>query len=300
MTSIGTDGSEYWRNVFFALAGGWVLLSFFRGWTQGILRQLLVPLAVFGALVVVILVTPTASGYLYQNTRLPGSALLLGLAIWLLAYNLLVFVGGIIFKRTRDQDFAIVRLVFGVGGAAVAVVYAFLQIWLVAVGIRIFGRVAEDQIAVQSSRSAVSSGLVVGLARLKNSLELGSGKVVLDQLDPVPLEAYRRLDQCSQLLANPRAFGRLLESPALRGIWENPRIRALQADPEVLEAIRRGDFLSILSNPKVIALLTDPNIRALLLGDQIQAACDYSNEERNDDATLADCGGGSSPARTNL
>jgi hypothetical protein len=281
MTGIGTDGSEYWRNVFFALAGGWVLLSFLRGWTQGILRQLLVPLAVFGALIAVILVTPTASGYLYQNTRLPASvsALLLGFAIWLFAYNLLVFVGGIIFKRTRDQDFAIVRLVFGVGGAVVAVVYAFLQIWVMVVGIRILGRVAEDQIAVQSSRNAVSSGLVVGLARLKNSLELGSGKVVLDQLDPVPPEAYRRLDQFSQLLANPRAIGRLLESPALRGIWENPRIRALQADPEILEAIRRSDFLSILSNPKVFALWTDPSIQALLSGDQIQAACDYAKEE---------------------
>jgi hypothetical protein len=281
MTGIGTDGSEYWRNVFFALAGGWVLLSFLRGWTQGILRQLLVPLAVFGALIAVILVTPTASGYLYQNTRLPASvsASLLGFAIWLFAYNLLVFVGGIIFKRTRDQDFAIVRLVFGVGGAVVAVVYAFLQIWVMVVGIRILGRVAEDQIAVQSSRNAVSSGLVVGLARLKNSLELGSGKVVLDQLDPVPPEAYRRLDQFSQLLANPRAIGRLLESPALRGIWENPRIRALQADPEILEAIRRGDFISILSNPKVFALWTDPSIKALLSGDQIQAACDYAKEE---------------------
>lgn len=279
MSGIGADGSEYWRNVFFALAGGWVLLSFLRGWTQGILRQLLVPLAVVGALAAVILVTPTASGFLYQNTRLPGSALLLGFAIWLFAYNLLVFVGGIIFKRTRDQDLAIVRLVFGVGGAIIAVVYAFLQIWVIVVGIRILGRVAEDQIAVQSSRNAVSSGLVVGLARLKNSLELGSGKVVLDQLDPVPPEAYRRLDQCAQLLANPRAIGHLLESPALRGIWEDPRIRALQADPEILEAIRRGDFLSILSNPKVFALWTDPGIRALLSGDQIQAACDYAKEE---------------------
>ncbi|MEY2603471.1 MAG: hypothetical protein QOH31_1252 [Verrucomicrobiota bacterium] len=214
-----------------------------------------------------------------KTTRLPASALLLGFGIWLFAYNLLVFVGGIIFKRTRDQDLAIVRLVFGVGGAIIAVVYAFLQIWVIVVGIRILGRVAEDQIAVQSSRNAVSSGLVVGLARLKNSLELGSGKVVLDQLDPVPPEAYRRLDQCTRLLANPRAIGRLLESPALRGIWENPRIRALQADPEILEAIRRGDFLSILSNPKVFALWTDPSIRAVLSGDQIQAACDYAKEE---------------------
>jgi hypothetical protein len=281
MTGIGTAGSEYWRNVFFALAGSWVLVSFLRGWMQGILRQLLVPLAVFGALLAVVFITPVGSGFLRQNAWLPAStsALILGVAIWLFAYNLLVFVGGIIFKRTRDQDFAIVRLVFGVGGAAVAVVYALLQIWVIVIGIRILGRIAEDQIAVRSSRTAVSSGLVVELARLKNSLELGSGKAVLDQVDPVPSVAYRRLDQCCQLLVNPHATGRLLESPALRGVWENPRIRTLQADPEILEAVRRGDFLSILSNPKVLTLWTDPNIRALLSGDQIQAACDYAKEE---------------------
>jgi len=281
MTGIGTEGSEYWRNVFFALAGSWVLVSFLRGWMQGVLRQLLVPLAVFGALLAVVFITPVGSGFLYQNAWLPAStsALILGVAVWLFAYNLLVFVGGIIFKRTRDQDFAIVRLVFGMGGAAVAVVYALLQIWVIVIGIRILGRIAEDQIAAQSSRTAVSSGLVVELARLKNSLELGSGKAVLDQLDPVPSVAYRRLDQCCQLLANPHAIGRLLESPALRGVWENPRIRTLQADPEISEAVRRGDFLSILSNPKVLTLWTDPNIRALLSGDQIQAACDYAKEE---------------------
>src|SRR5258708_4141098 len=241
MTGIGTDGSEYWRNVFFALAGGWVLVSFLRGWMQGILRQLLVPLAVFGASLVLVLITPVASGFLYQNAWLPAStsALLLGVAIWLFAYNLLVFVGGIVFKRTRDQDFAILRLVFGVGGAAVAVVYA--------------------------------------------SPDLGhrdwDSDFRPDRRGPDRSAAYRRLDQSCQLLANPRAIGRLLEFPALRGVWENPRIRTLQADPEILEAVRRGDFLSILSNPKVLALWTDPNIRALLSGDQIQAACDYAKEE---------------------
>jgi hypothetical protein len=281
MTGISTDGSEYWRNVFFALAGGWIFLSFIRGWMQGILRQLLVPLAILGATVAVVLAMPTASGYLSQKARLPvsSSALLLGVTIWLFTYNLLVFAGGIIFKRTRDQDLAIVRLVFGAGGAVVAVVYAVLQIWLVVIGVRVLGRVAEDQITLQSSRNTGSSGLVTGLARLKNSLELGSGKVILDHLDPVPPETYRQLNQCSQLLANPRAIGRLIESPALRGVWENPKIRALQADPEISEAIKRGDLLSVLSNPKVVALWTDPSIRTLLSGKEVQAACDYARQE---------------------
>jgi hypothetical protein len=281
MTEVGTDGLEYWRNVFLALAGGWMLLSIYRGWTQGILRQLLVPLAVLGASVLVAVVTPTASGYLHDNTRLPApvSVLLLGAAIWLFAYNLLVFIGRIIFKRTRDQDFAIVRLFFGAGGAGVAVFYGLVQIWLMVIGVRFFGRIAEDQVSLQSSRNAVSSGVVRGLARLKNSLELGPGKVLLDRLDPVPSDVYQRLDQCSRLLASPRAIGHLMESPAFRSTWENPRIRALRADPEISEALRRGDFLSILSNPKVIALWTDPSIRALLSGDQIQAACDYASDE---------------------
>jgi hypothetical protein len=281
MSSIGTDGSEYWRNVFLALAAGWIFLSFLRGWAQGILRQLLAPLAFLGATAVVVLIAPAGSGYIQLSTQLPASvaALLLAVALWLFAYNILVFVGRIVFKRTRDQDFAIIRLAFGVGGAAVAVVYALLQIWVVVIGIRILGRIAEDQLAVQSSRNSASSGLVVGLARLKNSLELGPGKGVLDQIDPIPPAFYLRMDQCSQLLGNPRAIGRLLESPALRSIWENPRIRALQADPEILEAVRRGDVLSLLCNPKVIALWTDPGIRAFWMGNEIQAACDYAKEE---------------------
>jgi hypothetical protein len=172
MTGIDTDGSEFWRTSFFALAGSWIVLSIFRGWTQGILRQLLVPLAVLGASIVAVLVGPSASGYIHDSTRLPASvsALLLGFALWLFTYNFLVFAGGIIFKRTRDQDFALVRFLFGAGGAAFAIVFALLQIWLVVVAIRIFGRVAQDQIAIQSSRNAVPSGFVVGLARLKKSL----------------------------------------------------------------------------------------------------------------------------------
>jgi hypothetical protein len=281
MTGFGTDGSEYWRNVFLALAVGWIFLSFLRGWAQGILRQLLAPLAFLSATAVTVLIAPAVSGWIQPSTRLPApiSALLLGAALWLFTYNILVFVGRIIFKRTRDQDFAIVRLVFGVGGAAVAVVYALLQIWVVVIGIRILGRIAEHQLVVQSSRNSASSGLVVGLARLKTSLELGPGKGVLDQIDPVPQTFYHRMDQFSQLLRNPRAIGRLLESPSLRTIWENPRIRALQADPEILEATRRGDFLSLLCNPKVVALWADPGIRSLWASNEIQAACDYAKEE---------------------
>ena len=281
MTGFGTDGSEYWRNVFLALAAGWIFLSFLRGWAQGILRQLLAPIALLGATAVVVLIVPAGSAYIQLGTQLPASisAVLLALALWLLVYNLLVFVGRIVFKRTRDQDFAIVRLGFGLGGAAVAVAYALLQIWAVVIGIRILGRVAEHQLVVQSSRNSPSSALVVGLARLKNSLELGPARAVLDQIDPVPQMFYDRMDQCSQLLGNPRAMGRLLASPSLRGIWENPRIRALQADPEILEAVRRGDFLSLLSNPKVIALWTDPGIRALWASNEIQTACDYAKEE---------------------
>jgi hypothetical protein len=72
MTGIGTDASEFWRNVFFALASGWILLSFLRGWRQGVLRQLLVPLAVLGASAVAVLVAPTGSALqsIWVNPRI--------------------------------------------------------------------------------------------------------------------------------------------------------------------------------------------------------------------------------------
>jgi hypothetical protein len=280
MAAIATEGSEYWRNLFLALAGIWILFSIFRGWIQGILRQL-VPLAILGASLAVVLLVPAVSGFFHDRTRLSGpiSTIALGAGAWLFVYSLLLFAGGIIFKRTRDQDFAVLRLFFGLGGAAIALVYALLQNWIFVIAIRVFGRVAEDQIAIQSSRNAVPGGWVIGLARLKNSLELAPGRAVLDQLDPVPSKVYLYLDQWSQLLASPRALARLLEFPGFRSVWENPNVRVLQTDPELLEAVRRSDFLAVISNPKVITLWSDPNIRALLTGDQIQAACDYANQE---------------------
>jgi hypothetical protein len=281
MSGIGTDGSEHWRTVFLALASAWVLLSLIRGWTQGILRQLLVPLAILGALAAVVLLAPAVSGFLRQSTPLSPqiSGLLMAAALWFLVYNLILLSGGIVFKRTRDQDFLVVRLLFGVGGALLATIFALVQIWLISICIRVLGRVAEDQIAIQTPRGANPNEVVIGLARLKNSLELDSGKAILDSIDPVPTYVYRRIEQTARLLENPRAVERLLQSPELRSVWENPRIRALETDPEILDAIKRGEFLSLLSNSKVIALWNDPSIRTLLFGDQIQAALDYANAE---------------------
>jgi hypothetical protein len=278
MSGIGTDGSEYWRTVFLVLAGVWILLSLIRGWTQGILRQLLVPLAILGALAAVVLLAPTVSGFLDQRTPLSPqiSGVVVAGALWFLVYNLILLTGGIIFKRTRDHDFLVTRLFFGMGGASLAAIFALLQIWLVSIGIRLLGRIAEDQIAVQSSRGAKANGLVIGLARLKNSLELGTGKATLDAIDPVPQSVYQRIEQTSQLLVNPRAVERLLGSPQLRTVWENPRVRALETDPEILNAIKRGEFLSLLSNPKVLALWNDPSTRTLLSTNQIQAALDQA------------------------
>jgi hypothetical protein len=280
MSGIVTDGSEYWRTLFLVLAAGWILLSLIRGWTQGILRQLLVPLAIVGALAAVLLLSPTVYGFLH-DAQVPAqlAGMVVGAAIWFVVYNLILLAGGIVFKRTRDQDSAVVRLFFGIGGALMAVVYALLQIWLITLGIRVLGRIAEDQVAIQTRRGATANGLVIGLARLKNSIELGAGKPILDSMDPLPQSLYQRLDQVSRLLASPRAVGRLFESPALRAIWENPRVRTLGNDPEILDAIKRSDFLAILSNPKVLALWNDPSIRALLSGNQIQAALDYTEAE---------------------
>jgi hypothetical protein len=281
MSGIGIDGSEQWRTVFLALAAGWGLLSLIRGWTQGILRQLLVPLAMLGALAAAVLLAPAVSGFLRQSTPLSPqiSGLLVAAVLWFLVYNLILLTGGIVFKRTRDQDSLGVRLFFGVGGALLATIFALLQIWLISIGIRVLGRIAEDQIAIQTARGPNANGVVIDLARLKNSLELGPGKAILDSIDPIPPYVYQRIGQTARLLVNPRAVERLLQSPELRTVWENPRIRALENDPEILDAIKRGEFLSLLSNSKVIALWNDPSTRTLLSGDQIQAALDYAGAE---------------------
>ncbi|MBV8352005.1 MAG: hypothetical protein JOZ21_06990, partial [Verrucomicrobia bacterium] len=149
-------------------------------------------------------------------------------------------------------------------------------------GVRVTGRNAENQIETERAASEPSGRLLLNLAKLKNSIELGIGRVVVDAVDPTPPAFYRELDRCSRLIANPRAIRKMLDYPGFRRVLQDPKIVGLQRDPEILADVQSGNLLGVFANRKVVALLNDSHLRQAFSPAELEAALDYAENSAND------------------
>jgi len=111
---------------------------------------------------------------------------------------------------------------------------------------------------------------------LKNSVELGSGRAVVDSIDPLPRRFYRDLDQYSRVIEDPEAIQKLLQYPGFRRVLESPQVLELEKDPQIAAEMKKGDVLGVLTNRKVIALLNDPQIRSAFTQRDLEAALNYA------------------------
>jgi uncharacterized membrane protein required for colicin V production len=252
-------GSPAWQNTYLVLCAAWLLFSFLRGWRNGILRQILAIVGLIGAAFAVSWFAGPLAGSLQSSVHLPGIALtaLAVLLVWGISYNVIMLIGRILFKRTGDQDSGLVRFIYGMGGAAIGLIFGLVSIWAFTMAIRVVGRVAENQVELQQARSVPV--WVANIAKLKSSLELGLGRSVLDTVDPFPRRFYRQIDYCSRLAVDPQSVQKLVERPGFRRM--QPKIAELERDPEIMAAVRRGDIVSLASNPKVIAILGDSELQ---------------------------------------
>ncbi len=268
-------GSPQWQHVMVIVAALWLLISIVRGWGKGLLRQLVIPVALIAAAVAVRFGVPVAVQSAAQATHLPAFLLfpVAFLGVWLLAYTAVQVAGKILFKRTRDLDSAGSRLIFGLGGAVLGLFFSLIFLWLAAIAIRITGRMAREQSALQGQSADL---LVRNLAKLDASMELGVGRAVLDAIDPVPAWVYRDVQLAGQLVSDPRAIERFVEYPGFQTLWQSSKVRALQSDPALVEQARRGNLLGILTNPGVIAALQDPEVQRQLSSHELESALRYA------------------------
>ena len=276
------QGSPQWQTAFLLLAALWVFFSILRGWTNGLMRQLTAIVALLVGTFLVLHFTGDFAGYLHLEVAGIFQTPIAALLLWIMGYNGVVLLGRILFKRTRDQDSLPVRMIFGAGGALVGFVYGFFFIWCLLIGVRVTGRIAENQIEMERAASEPCGRLALNLAKLKNSIELGIGRVVVDAVDPAPPAFYRELDRCSRLIANPRAIRKMLDYPGFRRVLQNPKIADLQRDPEILADMQSGNLLGVFANRKVVALLNDSELRQAFSPAELEAALDYAGHTAND------------------
>jgi hypothetical protein len=274
------EPSAQWQTAVFLFAGGCILVNAVRGWEQGLMRQATGILAFFAAGFLVWQYTGRMEAFLRPHLPtwilIPVSAVV----IWVVSFNSIALVGRLLFKRTRDCESSLVRLTSGLGGAAIGLGYGLLFVFCVLIAMRIVGRIAENQVEIQQSKNENSGVLILSLAKLKNSVELGFGRRMLDWVDPLPRNFYRVLDQSSWILADPETIRKVLEFPGFTRLWKSSQILQIERDPEIAEEVQRGDILGVVTNQKIVALLEDPQMRNVFSSANLDAALDYASTSR--------------------
>ena len=277
------QGSPQWQGIVLLFSVLWILVSMLRGWTNGLMRQLTAIVALLITAFLVLHFTSNLAEYLHRDIpgvfQIPIAALL----IWIISYNGILLVGRMLFKRTRDHCSLPVRIIYGAGGALIGFAYGLFLIWSLLIGVRVAGRIAQDQIEIQRADREPPGKFVLSLAKLKNSVELGIGRSVINAVDPAPPALYRELDKYSRLIGNPRAIRKMLDYPGFRNILQDPKIVDLQRDPELLAEIQSGNLLGVFSNRKVVALTDDPHLRQVCSLGEVKAALDYAGNTTNDE-----------------
>ena len=292
-------GSPLWQAIFVSFAIVLILFEVVRGWRLGLPRQLVrvagLAVAYAAAFLGGKLVVPLARPFL----KLPDIILsaLGGAVLALVVYGLVASLGTILFKRIGQQNSKLVRVVYGFSGAVIGLFFGALLLWMTVVGIRAIGAVGDAQVRSLASSQAAdihapdvrrrflgesaeqSTTLARSLARLKNSLELGTVGEAVKRTDPVPSQNYETLGKVGSVFSNPKAAQKFLMFPGARELSEHPKIVALRNDPEISDMIAQGRVLDLLQDRRIIDAANDPMLREQIKKFDLQHALDYATQK---------------------
>lgn len=298
------SASPMWQTIFLICAALLILLEVFRGWRLGLPRQLVR----IGAIVLAYASAIHGGQHLLPILRplitLPDIVLsaIGGAILALVVYLAVTSIGTILFKRTGQQQSGLVRVVYGLTGAVVGLFFGAFLLWLLVVGIRSLGAIAEAQVNASAPRALpplverperdtaplprraprpLEPDVITGsLARLKKSIELGSVGDVVKQTDVLPTGVYDTLTKVGTVFAQPERAQRFLSYPGVAELTDHPKLLALRADPEINRMIEQGRLLELIRDERLIEAANDPDLAAQVKKFDFRAALDHALEER--------------------
>jgi Colicin V production protein len=285
-------GSTLWQTVFVSFAVVLLLLEIIRGYRLGLPRQLIRGAAVIAAY---------AAAYFGGNLMLPLLRPVLkwpdfivsmigGALLAIVVYGVIASLGSLLFKRTAQHSSAGVRLIYGFSGALTGIVFGLFFVWLILVGIRSVGSIADAQVQARpraennsaqtekqlSLDNLDADSLTAFLARLKNSVELGKLGDVVKHTDVTPPGVYQALKDAGTVCANPESARRFLSFPGAVELSEHPKIVALRNDPEIADLIRQGRIMELLQNRRVLEATNDPTLVEKVKQFDIKKALEFA------------------------
>lgn len=297
------SGSPLWQTVFVSFATVLMLFQIARGWRLGLPRQLVRIAAVVSAYSAALWGGPALLPLLRPWLKVPDFVLAAfgGAILAMILYSVINTVGALLFKRTGQQSSSIVRVVYGSTGAFLGILFGLFFLWLLVVGIRTLGAIAEAEVNARApsnipafdERMARTRGpaprttvnvpdqnsLTFSLARLKKSIELGTVGDVVKQTDVLPSGIYETLGKVGEIFARPERASRFLSYPGVTELVDNPKLLALRADPEIANMIQQGRLLDLLQDERLIEAANDPELRAQLKRFNFKGALDHALQE---------------------
>jgi hypothetical protein len=300
-----TTGSPVWQTVFLSFAVVLLLLEMLRGWRLGILRQLMRGAAIiaayaaawFGGGLLVPLLRPILEWPDFVISMIGGALLAM------IVYGLIASLGSILFKRTAQQSSGTVRFAFGLSGALVGLCFGAFFLWLILVGIRSVGSIAQAQVQARpqveiakgpaarslnprlddppSLRDFDADSVAAFVARLKNSVELGAVGDVIKKTDVTPASVYQTLNDVGTVCANPESAQRFLSFPGAVELSQHPKIVALRNDPEIAELIAQGRILDLLHHPRLLEAANDPTLVDEVKKFDLKKALEHAAKEKD-------------------
>jgi len=247
----------------------WLLGSLWVGWTRGLVRQAASLLGLVLATVIGFWLGPVISPVIpalgFPAFLRPAvGGLLLGLIIW----GGVLLLSGIVFKKTDDQGFGMIRLAYGLSGAALGLLTGLIVLGIGAWGIRFFGTFAEGlqkgSVAGSRHKSRPQTVEFSPLVAIKKAVEESPPGQMLSRLDPLPEAVYARLQRMGQVFTNTTARERFIADPSMELLAKNTKLLALTADPELQEALHSGDLWALLRNHKVQSAASDAQLLTAL------------------------------------
>ena len=251
-----TSGSALWQTIFVSFALVLILFEVVRGWRLGVVRQGVRLFALVAAYATALFGGRLLVPVLRPLLRAPDFfiSIFAGAIFALLVYVAINLLGAILFKRTGQQSAGVVRLLYGACGAALGIFFGLFSVWLVVVAIRSLGAIAGAELHPQTEAKhapapltalpppprATPPPMVASLAKLKNSIELGSLGEAVKAVDVVPAQSYQTLGKVGTMISNPQSAERFLSYPGAKELTENPRIVALRDDPEIIDLIKQS------------------------------------------------------------
>lgn len=270
-----------WQFAFFLGAGFFILFQAWRGWRMGIVRQVAE---------VISLLCAYAAGFflgayftpLFRPLGWPDQVLeyVSRFAVGLVVFLTLSLASTLVFKRTKHQS-GVIRFGFGAAGAILGGLLGIIFVCVAAIGVKISGTLAEARVRAEAQQALERQAARVqpwmrSLAQMKNSLERGPAGAVVEQVDPVPGDAYATLGQVAALLADQEKVERFLRYPGVEPIARHPKILALTENAQIAQEVGDGNILNLLRHPAIVEAANDPEVRALVQRFEFQKALDYT------------------------